>query len=318
MERILKKYFWVINLIAIAIVSYVLASAVNEITGGILLRSSTEKETKKVVSFEIPSVPVKNPPPPNMVETLIARNVFNSEPEPEIPPEEEVEEEISDEIIESDLNVQLLGTLFSKKPEWSLATINSDGSSKLVKIGSKIMDDAEIIKIERRYILLLHQKKRKIVRLGGEGQKHMPQRYGSYTSSPYAPSTYSPSIYSPPIPTMDYSKGVQKVGPYEYQIDRSMLEENLKDLSSLGMQARIVPNYQNGKYEGFKLIGIRPNSLYRAIGIQSGDIIKRVNGEELNTPNKAIELFDKLRTSPSIILDIERRGQNMSLNYKIK
>ena len=116
----------------------------------------------------------------------------------------------------------------------------------------------------------------------------------------------------------DYSKGVKKTGPYDYQIDRGMLDEQLKDLSELGRQARVVPNYRNGKYEGFKLVGVRPGSLYRSIGVRSGDVIKSINGKAIDSPNKALDLFEKLKNSSSINLEIERRGQPKQLNYSIK
>ena len=97
-----------------------------------------------------------------------------------------------------------------------------------------------------------------------------------------------------------------------------MLDEQLQDLSALGSQARVVPNYRNGKYEGFKLVGVRPGSLYRAIGVRSGDVIKSVNGKPIDSPNKALDLFEKLKNSSHISLDIERRGQPKQLSYTIK
>ena len=97
-----------------------------------------------------------------------------------------------------------------------------------------------------------------------------------------------------------------------------MLDEQLQDLSKLGTQARVVPNYRNGKYEGFKLVGVRPGSLYRAIGVRSGDVIKSINGNAIDSPNKALDLFDKLKNSSHIDLDIERRGQPKQFAYDIK
>ena len=97
-----------------------------------------------------------------------------------------------------------------------------------------------------------------------------------------------------------------------------MIMQELQNLSALGMQARIIPNYHNGKYEGFRLVGVRPNSLYAALGIRSGDIVKRVNGQDLNTPSKALELFNQLQTSSTITVDITRYGKNITLTYKVK
>ena len=43
------------------------------------------------------------------------------------------------------------------------------------------------------------------------------------------------------------------------------------------MQARIVPSFKDGVAQGFKLFSIRPDSIYSKIGIQNGDVIKRIS-----------------------------------------
>ena len=116
----------------------------------------------------------------------------------------------------------------------------------------------------------------------------------------------------------DYSKGVKKISEFEFNIDRQMLDEQLTDLTQLGMQARVIPNYRGGKYEGFKLVGVKPGSLYRAIGIRSGDVIKAINGESINSPNKAMELFHQLKTSGEVSLEIERRRKTQTFKYSIQ
>ena len=55
-----------------------------------------------------------------------------------------------------------------------------------------------------------------------------------------------------------------------------------------------------------------------AIGIRSGDVIKSINGKAIDSPNKALSLFEQLKGSSAINLEIERRGQPKQLNYGIK
>lgn len=106
-----------------------------------------------------------------------------------------------------------------------------------------------------------------------------------------------------------YGDLFKKVGPLTYVGNGPGLNAELTDLTQLGMQARVIPNYRKGKYEGFKLVGVRPGSLYRAIGIRSGDIVRTVNGKDINTPNKAMELYTQLREAKRLTLVIERRGK---------
>ena len=109
-----------------------------------------------------------------------------------------------------------------------------------------------------------------------------------------------------------------KTGAYDYSIDRSMIDKQLADLPTLQSQARVVPHYKDNQYQGFKLVGVRPGSLYRAIGIRSGDVITSVNGNKIDSPNKALELFEQLKSSSNIQVEIERRGQAKTLGYTIK
>ena len=46
-------------------------------------------------------------------------------------------------------------------------------------------------------------------------------------------------------------------------------------------------------------------------------MIQRVNGHEMNSPDKALEIYQKLKDSSSITVDIQRRGRAMTMNYAI-
>ncbi len=47
------------------------------------------------------------------------------------------------------------------------------------------------------------------------------------------------------------------------------------------------------------------------------DVIKSVNGEDVNSPTKAMELYNALRTDNKINLVIERNGQNQNFTYNV-
>ncbi len=84
------------------------------------------------------------------------------------------------------------------------------------------------------------------------------------------------------------------------------------------MQARIVPAFKDGVATGFKLFSIRPDSLYTKIGIQNGDVIKRINGFDINSPDKALEVYTKLKESNRIEIEIDRNGANVRKTYNVR
>ena len=115
----------------------------------------------------------------------------------------------------------------------------------------------------------------------------------------------------------DVGKGIRSKGGGQYEVDQAEVDKALGNLSSLATQARIVPAFEGGKPIGFKLFSIRPNSLYSKIGIQNGDVISRVNGYEINSPDKALEVYQKLKESKNVSVDLKRRGKPKTLEYSI-
>ena len=307
LQNFLRRNFFVVHLLAIAVFAYMTASVITDIGSAMLLRALPVASRTEGAS-SAPKIEILKPPGVTLASILGDRNPFDAEPK--IPQEEEGTEPHEPEAVAlSDLGIQLVGTLVSSKPEWSFAIVKVQNESKLFGVGSSIQDKATIVEIAQRYMVVEIGQNREFVKLG--------EQYGG---GPKVASVGPPRI-GPPVPAggqTDYSKGVKKVGPYEYHIDRALLEENLQDLSKLGMEARIIPNYVDGKYQGFRLVGLTPNSLLRAIGLESGDLVTRVNGQDIDTPNKALQLFEQLRSSPTITLDIERRGQKVTMTYKVK
>jgi len=312
MQEFLRRNFWVVNLAVIGLGSYLLAAVVTEFAATAIMKGSDKGSAEGMSSTgQGASRSVKPHSSNSLAATLIGRNPFDAEPEMivgiDVGDDDEREE---GELEESDLGVDLLGTLVSENPEWSMATIRVQGSAKLVRIGTTLLDRADIVVISSRYIIVQEGDDRKVVKLWDKKSEPEPKGPGRFHR-------HVTSVSSKKSEN-EFSKGVKKVGPHEYHIDKGMLEENLSDLTKLGSQARIIPNYVDGKYHGFRVVGIRPSSLYRAIGLHSGDLVTRVNGMDIDTPNKAIQLFEQLRTSSTIALDLKRRGRKVTLTYKVK
>ena len=50
----------------------------------------------------------------------------------------------------------------------------------------------------------------------------------------------------------------------------------------------------------------------------NGDTIHSVNGFDLTTPDKALEVYTKVRESNNLSVTVTRRGKPVSLKYSIK
>ncbi|MCL2179293.1 MAG: general secretion pathway protein GspC [Proteobacteria bacterium] len=200
----------------------------------------------------------------------------------------------------SSLPARLLGTLISFPPQWSLASIQNTTTQKPLSlaVGDQI-EGASIAVIERNRVIIVNNGNREYIDANAPG-------------APPPPSLASSAAQA------DATSNIRELSPNNYEVPRNELDKMLGNLSEVAMQARIVPAFKDGSSQGFRLYSIRPNSFYQKIGIQNGDIVKRINGFDMNSPEKALELYSKLRDSSRVDLEIERGGASIKKTYNIR
>jgi len=111
--------------------------------------------------------------------------------------------------------------------------------------------------------------------------------------------------------------GVRKLGENRWIIDRLTAEDARQNIGELLKSARIEPNVIEGQTDGFTVKMIRSGSLLSELGLRVGDIIKRINGLDLNSPEKALQIFQQLREARNLILQLERNGAPMNFQYEV-
>ena len=80
-------------------------------------------------------------------------------------------------------------------------------------------------------------------------------------------------------------------GADQYTIRRGLLDRLLADPMAVAKSARIVPAFTAGMPAGFKLYAIRAGSLFAALGLQNGDTVVTINGFDLASPDKSLEVY---------------------------
>ena len=109
---------------------------------------------------------------------------------------------------------------------------------------------------------------------------------------------------APPDPLVDT---IRRIDALHYEVPRATVDQLLAHPDQYARQARIVPSIRNGQPDGFKLYAISAGSLWSAIGLANGDTIRSVNGHDLSTPDKALELYNKLKTATELEILVGRR-----------
>ncbi len=111
--------------------------------------------------------------------------------------------------------------------------------------------------------------------------------------------------------------GIRRLGPTAFKIDRGVVDQILEHQAALFSGAQVVPDATSGK-GGFRVSGLKPDSLLTTLGIQNGDRLEAINGLELTDPEKALEAYARLRNWQHLLLTVNRNGVETNLDYDIE
>lgn len=102
-----------------------------------------------------------------------------------------------------------------------------------------------------------------------------------------------------------------------YAITRDDVEAIAADMNGFAAQARVIPNFENGKATGFKLFGIRPRSIYESCGFRNGDVVSKVNGMDFTSPDKALQVYSGIREAKTLEVEVVRGGKPARVKIEI-
>lgn len=316
MELYLKKYFWVVNLIAIAVCALLAAKGANHVVEAKFLLGDAKK---KIVRKTAPAAPIAPVAIASKDDKLVSdRNIFCAICEPPKPPDPVVSNEPSDPLHPpaTSLPLSLLATAIARDPDMSSGTILNTSTNRLGSYWTheEIPGAGPIVDIRPRWVDFMNKSANRVERIDLLGAAAPPPPVA--VAAPPMPTPTSPSPEGDLTSELD--KGVRKTSETSYEIDRSLVDKILNDPSAIARSARIVPSIKDGKANGFKMYAIRPNSVYAKIGMQNGDTIHSINGYEITSPDKALEVYTKVKSASSLSVQITRRGSPVTMEYSIK
>jgi len=252
--------------------------------------------------------------PPQTVnyQIIISKNIFS--PDNSIPEtlatirakqqnQQTNQQEIKDNIpVPSSLPLSLIGTLVHSNPEKSIANIEvkSKNITIAVRVGNSIENIAKLESVERGRVVIRNNNNNRLEYLELKELNKL-----SFNAIQKAVESINDEI--------------KQVAPNRFEVKRSDVVKYTSDLSNVLQQAAMIPvRGPGGEIQGFRFVSIQPDSIYTKLGFQVGDVIKSVNGEPIDSPAKALELYNALKGSSEIRLNMERNGQDQEMEYQIK
>ncbi|NOQ31454.1 MAG: hypothetical protein GQ570_10050 [Helicobacteraceae bacterium] len=104
----------------------------------------------------------------------------------------------------------------------------------------------------------------------------------------------------------------------ERVIKRRDIKQYTKNFNQIWNDIRIDDYVVNGKLAGFKVIKMKPMTIFTQLGLKKGDIIKKVNNQALKSYADAFNMYEKINKLDALKITVLRNGSETDLLYDIK
>jgi general secretion pathway protein C len=168
-----------------------------------------------------------------------------------------------------------------------------------VRVDDTIEDKARITKIEHFKVFFVNES------TGHLEYVEIVEEPGKITADTLRPATSGKG-------------GVAQQDATHYDVERVTVDKAIGNLNETLQQARAIPNFENGMPDGYKLLQIVPGSIYDQLGLKNGDVVDLLNGEPINDPGKAFQMFSELKTTSHLEIGVKRNGVKQVINYDIR
>jgi general secretion pathway protein C len=312
LQDLVKRHFWAVGAVAVVGSAFFAAKAVGHVVDAKVLTDAKHGPNVTPVAAA-PRTPTSSARS-KAGEPIAERNMFCSDCLPPVPVATGAPVTPGTVPITS-LPLVLIATSVGAEPEHSFATILNNSSQRQgAYFPEDAVPDAGTIKeIHYKYVDFQNTASNRIERLMLLGEAAPP---------PSAPPVVAeaPTGDTPPVDdlTAAFDSGIKKIDETTYEIDRSLVDKVLVNPMAVAKGARVVPSVKNGKANGFKLYAIRPSSVYSKLGLSNGDTIHAINGFDLTSMDKALEVYTKVKEANSLTVTVTRRGKPTTLNYSIR
>lgn len=78
------------------------------------------------------------------------------------------------------------------------------------------------------------------------------------------------------------------------------------------------PRFAAGHFRGWRVVSFFPgDNRFAGVDLQAGDVVTRINGKPIEQPDQFMAVWTELRSSSSLVVDLERNGAPRTLRWTI-
>ena len=199
-----------------------------------------------------------------------------------------------DELSLTSLNCTLIGTVTKETgPSWAIIKDNQSNKEEKYTVGSAIRG-AKVKMILRNKVVLNIEGKDELLVMGIEKIK-------ADRSDERGP-----------------EQGATGGEVSTYKLSKDFVQESINNVAQIMANVRITPHLEDGQPKGFQIRRMKQESIFKTMGFRDGDIIQKVNGQEIHSAEDIMGLYGSLKDANFFSIDILRKGKARTLNFKVR
>jgi general secretion pathway protein C len=320
MQQNLQRFF---PLVTIAFV-VVLAVMCAKLTSQIIARSLWSPEVS-TVSTSAQGESSARAEPLSTYRPITERNLFNSKPSraPSAPTKTtDIDTPVETQPMPS-VKLVLMGTTLGGASD--LAIFEKEGKVEIFSVGEEVAPALKLVEVKADRAFVLSDGKRVeyllfTERLASSTKGRTPPQARKAKSRRKSRSSRPSRASVSKASSSEFdASAIRKVGDNSWVIDRGQVEQSLDNMSQLITEVRVIPNLNADRQaDGFKIFEVKPASIFARLGVRNGDIIKEVNGLQLNGIDQAYQALSALQSESSVQINLVRRNKPVTLTYEIR
>lgn len=191
-------------------------------------------------------------------------------------------------------NGKLIGLIQNAKNHTGIAIINVEGQTVSIKSGID-KDGIKLVSIDNITALIeKNNRQYSLILEGGENK------------TPGNQMTLSSSL-------------AQTAGSnLNIAIKKDEVRNELKDTTKVLQSALASPVSENGIFQGYRMVKVNDDSPLKKLGLMQGDIITRINGNDLKNPAELFALFNQIDDISAISIDMIRNNDKKTLFVELQ
>lgn len=312
MEALLKQWMWVAKALGVLAAAYLLAKITNVYVGQLL----ELKRSIGVVSPAVVEPKIEEGRRQSDFEIIVQRNIFDSSEAPVSADQAGADGSgaavPTGEAVKTSLSIKVLGVMMigDGKDARSSTSIESGGKTDAYGVGQEmvIASNAKLVQIKPERI--------EFVNGGRLEYAELDMGLGESIFGPPKTTVASITETEKAVPAAKEG-GVAKVADNKFAIEQKEIDNALANPELLYTEIRAVPNFENGKVSGMKVLSIKPGSIFSKLGIKRGDILQQINGLDLDV-KQGFQIFSQLKDQKNFNMNVQRDGVKTTLEYEIR